>query len=215
MTGGMDEVARQLLAAIAQLDRAVVMTARAQASAEAGLSHYRTALEGSQHPDANAARTGATEAIDKTGKTSRLLSEASSALTRYLNRVAPGSAVSKVADAAMPSGSDLASYSSGRSSLSQKLLGRSSSVKNADDGLQHAKKIADALKDAAGSGNATTHKPTQPVIKASPPPGTSGDAVLMAFTLAMMGIRGTELAANLFKKARLRRNSNKKEKSDG
>ncbi len=201
MTATIGQVVRQLCAAITELDQAAVTADQAREVAERAHARYNEAAQGTAHPRANGAKHQAQLAVDKAGRTARLLAMAAIALTRYVNHIAPGTLPDRSAPDATPSGTQIAKTSTGRGPLSRKLLGRTTAVENADDGLQHAKKIADAIQDAAGAGGVVARRSAEPVIQAASQQGaTAGDALLASLTLAIMGLKGAELAASLRRK---------------
>jgi hypothetical protein len=207
MSGSLGDVVRQLRQVIVELDQAAVTAKHAQAGAEQAHGLYSEAARGTDHPQTNRAINESRTAAEKAGKSARLLAEAASAFTEYVNHIAPGSAPPRSsAPEASPAGERLMSPAGGHRQLSNKLLGRIASVKNADDGLQNVEKVAETIQEAAGSGGVAVQRSAEPAIRAAEAPrATAGDALLAAFTVAIMGIKGAEVAARLRDKAKTKK----------
>ncbi|MFY1690379.1 hypothetical protein [Plantactinospora sp. WMMB782] len=203
--------------ALGVIDETAVSAKRAQEQAEQALAAYTEAARGTADRLMKKAVVDSRTAAEKAGKTARLLSEAADHITTYLNVIAPGTVPPRTsAPEADASGEHILASAAGQGPLSSKLLGRTAAVRNADDGLQHAKKIATAIKDATGSGGVVVPRSPQPAISAARTHDASaGDALLAAFTVALLGIKGAEVAARLRGKARTRNTQHKKQKGDG
>jgi hypothetical protein len=103
----------------------------------------------------------------------------------------------------MPSGEQLAEPSDS-GPLSSMLLGRVEEVPNADDGLDHMRTLADQIQHAARpGGQAVPRTPAPAAGDTDAQGGYAGDLLLAAMTLAVMGVKGTEVAADLRRKSQL------------
>jgi hypothetical protein len=205
VSGSVGDVIAVLRQILNDLDSAAVAAQDAQKTAEKGTQHYRAATEGTDNAHATAARTAASEAAAKSGKVARLIAEAATEISEYANLIAPGSVPSRSSQSGgMPTGEKLVADSVGKGSRSSRLMGRVHQVRNADDGFQHAKKLAESFQDAAGgAGGVAVRRPAEPVLRPTHPPGTSaGDALIAAITIALVGIKGGEVASRLWKTAR-------------
>ncbi|MEV4760095.1 hypothetical protein AB0J86_34035 [Micromonospora sp. NPDC049559] len=213
MSGDLGEVIRQLLRVIGELDRAAVTAGRARDQAEQALAALTEAAQGTNDPAANQAITEARTAAEKAGKSARLFAEAAGAFAEYANVIVPGSAPTRTSTPrSLPDGQALASSTGPGGPLSSRLFRRMTSVPNADDGLQHASKLASAIQDAAGKGATAVPRSPDPIIRAAETRGGSaGDALLAAFTLALLGVKGAEVAGRLRKKVQADRRSKKQE----
>jgi hypothetical protein len=214
MTGDLSKVIQQFRQVISDLDQAAIVAEVARKQAEEANSHYVEVSRGTEHPDINQAKYESQTAGQKAGKIARLLSEAASAFANYVNAIAPGAVARKESSEIPDSARILDTARQGR--RSSRLLRRLGAVPNAEDGLQHAKKLANAIQDAVRPSGAETPKSTPAFMKPGEPQGAhAGDVLLAALTLAVMGIKGAELARELRRKI----NSTKKEKdrndSDG
>lgn len=210
MSGSVGDVIAVLRQILNDLDGAAVAAKDAQRAAAKGTGHYKTATEGADNTYATAAHSAAGEAAAKSGKVARLIAEAATQISEYANRIAPGSVPSRSSETGgMPSGETLAADSIGKGSRSSKLMGRVHQVRNADDGFQHLKKLAETFQDAAGgSGGVVVSRPAEPVLRPTHPPGTSaGDALIAAITIALVGIKGAEVASRLWQTARVDKKS--------
>ncbi|MFY1654550.1 hypothetical protein ACN27J_27170 [Solwaraspora sp. WMMB762] len=204
-SGSVGDVIAVLRQILDDLDGAAVAATTAQKSAAAGTRHYQTATEGADSSHATAARTQASEAAAKSGKIARLIAEAAAEISHYANHIAPGSVPSRSSETGgMPTGEKLAADSTGMGPRSSKLMGRVHQVRSVDDGFQHGKKLAESFQDAAGgAGGVVVNRPAEPVLRPSHPPSTSaGDALIAAIAVALVGIKGGEVAARLWKTAR-------------
>ncbi|GAB3159904.1 hypothetical protein GCM10027290_65420 [Micromonospora sonneratiae] len=74
-------------------------------------------------------------------------------------------------------------------------------VQNSDDGLQHAKKIANSIQDAVRPSGTVVPKGPGVVVRA-PEAQTvhAGDVMLTAFVVAVAGIKGAEIVGRLRRK---------------
>lgn len=188
------DVIAQLRVSIDRLDAAAVTASSAGADA----------LEAQQILDSIAASSGgfeltqsvvdAGEAVAKIAKVARLLSDAAGHLLDYATHIAPGSLpVGSPSVEVTPSGADVVGRASGGGSLSDRMLGRLASVKNNDDGLQHIKKIGDAVQNAVRPGGVVSSAgKSETITKASQQGGGAGDAILATMTLAVVAVKGVE-----------------------
>ncbi|MEN3608240.1 hypothetical protein AAH979_01705 [Plantactinospora sp. ZYX-F-223] len=186
------------------IDEAAVTAKRAAENARQAQAEYTEASHGTDDRSMRKAVVDTRTAAEKAGKTARLLSEAAEHFTTYVNIIAPGTVPPRSsAPEATPGGDKLAAAGLDQGPLSAKLLGRTAAVRNADDGLQHAKKVATAIQNATGSGGVAVAKTPKPVIRsAKTESATAGDALLAAFALTLLGIKGAEVAAKIRRKAR-------------
>ncbi|MFC6017556.1 hypothetical protein ACFP2T_15240 [Plantactinospora solaniradicis] len=212
----MGDVVAQIRTVLGLIDEAAVAAERAQRQAQQASAAYTEASRGTADRLMRTAVVDSRTAGEKAGKTARLLAEAAEHFTTYINVIAPGTVPPRSsAPEADASGEQVLAAAAGQGSLSSKVLGRTAAVRNADDGLQHAKKIATAIKDATGSGGVAVAKSPQPAITAARTPDASaGDALLAAFTVALLGIKGAEVAARLRNKARTKSEQRKEQKGD-
>ncbi|AVT37280.1 hypothetical protein [Plantactinospora sp. BB1] len=210
------EVVAQFRTVLGLIDETAVTAKRAQEQAQKAFTAYTEASRGTSDRLMRTAVVDSRTAGEKAGKTARLLSEAAEHFTAYINAIAPGTLPPRSsAPEADASGDRILATTAGQGALSSKLLGRTASVPNADDGLQHAKKIATAIKDATGSGGVAVPKSPQPAIRAAKTQDASaGDALLAAFTVALLGIKGAEVAARLRSKARTKSAERTERKGD-
>ncbi|RKR89330.1 hypothetical protein BDK92_3674 [Micromonospora pisi] len=214
MTGNLAEVVQQFRRVINELDQAAITAKAAQEHAEAANARYIEVGKGTDHPDINHAKYESQTAGQKAGRVARLLSEATKAFTEYANTIAPGSIPpSMSSQGAMPDGEQVLDTPH-QGSMSSRLLGRAGATPNAEDGLQHAKKLGNAIQDATRpSGTAAPKQATPAFVKSQGSQGAqAGDALLAALTLAVMGIKGAELAARLRRKTKA--NNNRKDGSE-
>ncbi|WP_326551786.1 hypothetical protein [Micromonospora sp. NBC_01813] len=212
MSGSVGDVVAVLRQILNDLDGAAVNAKDAQKQAANGLQHYETATEGADSNHATTALARASEAAAKSGKVARLIAEAATEISEYANRIAPGSVPSRTSEiGGMPSGEKLLADSTGKGSRSSKLMGRVHQVRSADDGFQHLKKLAETFQDAAGgSGGVAVSRPVEPVLRPTHPPGTSaGDALIAAITIALVGIKGAEVASRIWQTARVDKKESK------
>jgi hypothetical protein len=217
MTGPLDEVIRQLKAAIEKLDTAAITATRAQADALQAHTHYTDAGRGSNHPAIQAAQTESTTAAAKAGKVGRLLAETSTHLTTYVNTIAPGTIpTGQSTETTLPTGEQLVATAPSKGGKAEAFLRRY--VKKADDtedNLHEAenavttgvREIFQGAKDGPGSsGNVTsTGQPTVATPVERPQLEHPVTAVIMAAGAVVVGVRGL---SNLIKKHR-------EEKNDG
>ncbi|MDG4784803.1 hypothetical protein O7626_02450 [Micromonospora sp. WMMD1102] len=104
----MREVVAQLLDVRQRLAAATVTAMRAKADAEQVYRRYAEAAQGTEHPKIQEALTDIRTASEKATRTARLLNEARTRFTAYLNRIAPGSVPDvDVSEAEMPPGEQL------------------------------------------------------------------------------------------------------------
>lgn len=109
MTDALGEVLAHLRQLIGVADEAAVLAQRAQADAQEAQDAYVEAGIGSSRPDIRKANADARTAAEKAGKTARLLAEAASAFTDYINIIVPGTVSARhSAPEAMPTGERLA-----------------------------------------------------------------------------------------------------------
>ncbi|MGX7670212.1 hypothetical protein [Plantactinospora sp. DSM 117369] len=210
------DVVAQFRTVLSQIDQAAVTAKHAQEQAEKAHATYTEVARGTADRSMRKAVVDSRTAGEKAGKTARLLAEAAEHFTAYVNIISPGTVPPRSsAPEAEASGEQVLAAAAGQGSLSSKLLGRTATVRNADDGLQHAKKIATAIKDAAGSGGVAVPKSPQPSITAAKTQDTAaGDTLLAAFTVALLGIKGAEVAARIRSKARAKRDQGKEQKGN-
>ncbi|MEO3819640.1 hypothetical protein [Plantactinospora sp. B24E8] len=110
MTASVAEVVAQLLHVRERLAAAAITATRAQADAEEAHGRYAEAASGSDHPQLQQALADISTASEKAARLARLLTEARTRFTAYINKIAPGSAQdSDVSEAEMPSGERLLS----------------------------------------------------------------------------------------------------------
>jgi hypothetical protein len=72
------------------IDQAVIAATRAQEDAHQAQIAYTEATRGSSNREARQAVVQSRTAVEKAGKTARLLAEASNHFTSYINIIAPG-----------------------------------------------------------------------------------------------------------------------------
>jgi hypothetical protein len=210
MTGDLSKVIRQFRQVISDLDRAATVAETARKHAEEANTHYVEVGRGTEHPRINQARYESQTAGQKAGKVARLLSEAARAFEEYVNLIAPGAIPRKESSPEAAPDSARILDTTRQGSRSSRLLGRVGAVPNADDGLQHAKKLGNAIQDATLPTGTATPKSTPAFVKAKEPQGAyAGDILIAALTLTIVGIRGAELARQLRRKT----SSAKKEKA--
>jgi hypothetical protein len=197
-------VVAQFRTVLGIIDETAVNAKRVQEKAEQAKAAYAEASQGTADRSMRKAVVDSRTAAEKAGKIARLLSEAAEHLTAYVNIIAPGTVPPRAsAPEATPQGDQLSTAGLGQGPLSAKLLGRTAAIRNADDGLQHAKRITTAIQNATGSGGVTVPKSPEPAIGAAKTEGASaGDALLAAFTLTLLGIKGTEAATRIRNKVR-------------
>ena len=213
MTGNLADVVQQFRQVISELDQAAITAEAAQEHAGEATTHYVEVTRGTDHPDVNRAKYESNTAGEKAGKVARLLADAASAFAEYVNTIAPGSVPSRVPSSeATPDGRQFLDTTR-RGPLSSRLVGRAGSIQNAEDGLQHVKKTANSVQDAMRPTGTATSKSTSAFVKSQESQGPqTGDALLAALTLTVMGIKGAELAARLRRKAK--NNENQKGQTD-
>jgi hypothetical protein len=213
MSGSIAELVAQLLAVRGKLDAAAVTALRARTDAEVALARLIEVQRGSSDHRLRAAVADAEVARDKAGRYARLLAEAASYITAYVNTIAPGAAPTEPDDVASPSGDRLVEETEGRIRKGEAFLRRH--VKKADDTEDTLKKTEQAittgfrelqkgLKGSGSSGGTTTTAadPGTPVDRPQlEHPVTS---VIMAAGAVVVGLRGIW---NMVKKHRERKRS--------
>jgi hypothetical protein len=212
----MEEVLQKLRAVIGDLDQAAVIASAAQEDARRACASFDEAATGSTRPQMNIARQEANIAAAKAGKVAQLLAEAATAFAEYVNHVA-GTVPSRAsAPEAVPSGKQL-SEPSGRGPLMKRLAGKLATTPNADDGLEGISTIGNNVRDAARPGGIVVPRSSTPVYKSAETDDAHvGDALVAAFTLALVGIKAAEAAAGLYSKARPHdREESEKDDGDG
>jgi hypothetical protein len=217
MSSTIQEVLQQLRAVIGELDQAAVTASAAQEDARRAYSFFDEAATGSAHPQMNIARQEANIAAAKAGKVARLLAEAATAFADYVNQVAPGAVPSRAsAPEALPSGEQL-SEPSARGPLMKRLAGKLAATPNADDGLEGISTIGNNVQDAARPGGVVVPQSPTAVYRSTETDSAHvGDALVAAFTLALVGIKAAEAAARLYSKARPHdRKESEKDDGDG
>ncbi|MEN3612319.1 hypothetical protein AAH979_22555 [Plantactinospora sp. ZYX-F-223] len=145
MTEPMAEVVVQLHDVRQRLAAAAVTAKRAQADAEHAQGRYAEAASGTEHPHMQEALRDIRTAGEKAARIARLLTNARSHFTAYLNRIAPGSASdSDVSEAEMPSGERLLSEAERRGRKAE-IIWRKQTQK-AEDTESTLKQVEDAGK---------------------------------------------------------------------
>ncbi|GAB2934050.1 hypothetical protein GCM10027280_22400 [Micromonospora polyrhachis] len=213
MGDSVGDVVRQFQRVIDALDQTAGVVKYAQAVTEQAYGHYDKAMRGSAHDDVTRAKRATQTAAEKAGKAGRLLSEAATAFAEYVNHIAPGSvAIASATSEGMLGGEQLVRLPGRRGSLSSRLLNKTKDVANSDDGLQHAKKIANAIQDAVRPSGTAAPKTVGPTIKPSSAPqgAHAGDVLLTTLVVAVMGVKGAELAARLRRKVQSNRMKGKR-----
>ncbi|MDG4829161.1 hypothetical protein O7627_07555 [Solwaraspora sp. WMMD1047] len=198
-------VVAQFHALLDLIDASAMVAVQAREEAERAGTAYAEVSRGTNDPLLEEAVTRSRAGADKAGEVSRSLADAATCFAAYVNRIAPGSVPARdSAPDSMPSGADVVTASSGRGRLANRMMDRLMSVANADDGLQHGKQLGNILQQATGSGGVAVPRSSEPVITSTNPPGgaTAGDALLAAFTVAILGIKGVEVAERIRRKAR-------------
>jgi hypothetical protein len=196
MTASVADIVAQLLQVRERLAAAAVTTMRAQADAEHAHGRYSEAGSGTEHPQIREAITDIRTASDKAARAARLLNEARSHLTKYLNKIAPGSANdSDVSDAEMPSGERLLSEAERRGRKADIIWRKQ--VKKAEDTESTLKQVEDGGKAVFSyfrqqQNPGTTSAGTSPP---KPPPPQDRPQVDNPITAAIMATGAVAVAA--------------------
>lgn len=141
----MAEVVARILDVRNRLAEAAVTATRVGADAGQADRQYREAARGTDHPQLQEALTDIRMASEKAAKTARLLTEAQTHLTRYLNKIAPGTAPEQdVHESEMPSGERLVSEAERRGRKADILWRKQ--VRNAGDTEDTLKQVEDGGK---------------------------------------------------------------------
>ncbi len=145
MNDDMAQVVAQLRAVREQAAAAAVTAMRAHADAEKACHHYTEAAKGTNDNKIKQAIADIEVARDKSAKIGRLLGEARESITRYLNRIAPGSVPDPdPSESAMPTGERLVSEANQRSEAKKSAAAfLKKAVRNAADAQDATKSITD------------------------------------------------------------------------
>ena len=213
MTGSVEDLLAGMRSLLVAIDNAAVSATRAQADAQQAQGRYQQAATGTAHPVLVRAVAAARTAAEKAGRTARLLAKSADAYTAYVNKIAPGAAgAMRPVPGAMPDGGELTETHS-REPKWRRLVNKVKETESADDGIENFKKMANDGQAALPGGTVAPVRPPMAVLGPATNEGPQvGDALIAGAALALLVMRGSEVAVNI-KRRYLKRRHGKDEGS--